>query len=154
MEDLPPELLSLIFSNADIDTLSNAALVNTKSYSQAKNIMKPDITHFAKSSVIKSKTWHDKQGNKRIINYQRNGEKKEEWFNEKKKLNREDGPAFQKWYHGQLMEEKWYINGKLSNENGPALQKWYPNRQKECEEWHVNGKFHRVDGPAFQKWYE
>jgi len=59
----------------------------------------------------------------------------------KRKLHREDGPAFE---HADGYKA-WYINGKLHRADGPADE--YADGGK-C--WYINGKLHREDGPAIE----
>lgn len=61
------------------------------------------------------------------------------FFNEKKVLHRENGPARE----SKLGSLEWRMHGELHRENGPAVIRAYGDMQ-----WRVNGKLHRVDGPA------
>jgi len=62
-----------------------------------------------------------------------------EWYNAKRQLHREDGPAVIR----SNGDKAWYINGQLHREGGPALE--YANGTKM---WFIHGKRHREDGPA------
>lgn len=69
---------------------------------------------------------------------QKNGNR--QWYNEKRKLHRTDGPAVIRTNGGQ----EWYQNGKLHRIDGPAViradgtQFWYQhdtNITREVTEW-------------------
>ena len=73
------------------------------------------------------------------------------YFNENKKLHRDDGPAV----IFKLGEEYWYKNGLLHRVDGPAITKLIPVGYKL---YYQNGYLHREDGPTFccngnEYWY-
>ena len=73
----------------------------------------------------------DKFGNKRRFN--------KRWYNEQRKLHREDGPAVE-LANGS---KAWWLNDKLHREDGPAIE-WASGDTF----WYLNGKLHRTNGPA------
>ena len=72
----------------------------------------------------------DSEGNKR-------------WYNEQRKLHREDGPACE-YLDGTKV---WYLNGQRHREDGPAVEynngdkEWYLNDKKYTEEEYVMIQF-------------
>ena len=54
-----------------------------------------------------------------------------EYWNEKRKLHRLDGPAVE-WDYGT---KEWYLNGQYHREDGPAIE-WSDGDK----EWYINGK--------------
>jgi len=86
------------------------------------------------------------------------------WYNDKEKLHRLDGPAFE-WADGS---KEWYVDGKRHRLDGPAVEyangfkAWYVDDKLHrldgpaiewsdgSKEWHENGKRHRLDGPAIE----
>jgi hypothetical protein len=92
------------------------------------------------------------------------------WKNEKGKLHREDGPAWE-WENG---DKEWYKEGGLHREDGPAIERadgykeyWINNKKVEEKDLPINqwpkctidkngvkewknevGEYHREDGPA------
>ena len=63
------------------------------------------------------------------------------WKNDKGKLHREDGPAFER-ANGY---KEWRIDGKLHREDGAAIE-WASGSKW----WWINGEIHRIDGPAIE----
>lgn len=154
METLPQELRSVILSNIDLGTLFNTVLVN-QFYDETKRIVGPIVTCYP-NGVVQSKTWMDKQGNKRVVHFGENGNKAlESWYNKNDISHRLDGPARKKWYqNGQKEYEVWYQNGEKHRLDGPAVEQWYEEGgNKLYEFWMKNDKEHRLDGPASQSWY-
>lgn len=64
------------------------------------------------------------------------------WYNDKDKLHRLDGPAFE----SPDEYKAWWVDGKRHRLDGPAVE--WANGSKE---WYVNDKPHRLDGPAFER---
>lgn len=63
------------------------------------------------------------------------------WYNERRILHREDGPAF---ISRDGTEEAWFYNGKLHRDDGPAFIYHLLYRH----EYFKNGLRHRIHGPA------
>ena len=63
------------------------------------------------------------------------------WYNRKRELHRENGPAVE-YSDGT---KKWYKNGKRHREDGPAIE--WSNGNKY---WYIEGKLHRTNGPAIE----
>jgi len=62
------------------------------------------------------------------------------YFNEKKQLHREDGPAII-WLSG---DKEWFLNGKRHRQGAPAIE------FAEVKVWYIDGKKHREDGAAVE----
>lgn len=155
MNTLPLELITIILSNMDLETLLNMALVNKNFYIEMKRITCLTLTFYPDTTMIKSKEWNDKQETKRVVKYRKDGSREIEVWLKHDKLNRLNGPAKQGWYaNGYKEYEWWFNNDKRHRLDGPADQRWHENGQKEDERWLQNGERHRLDGPAKQKWYE
>lgn len=160
MEALPLELVSLILSNVNIESLLNFSLVSANYYLEAKRILNLEVAYYPNSNIVQSKKWYDKKGNSRVIVYNKNNIKQlEKWFNQYDVLHRLTGPAYQNWHtngkeKGQKICQAWYKDGKRHRLDGPTIQRWYNNGQKEREAWYIDDRLHRLDGPADQYWYE
>lgn len=86
----------------------------------------------------------------KVTNDNRGKKVKEEWFNSRGELHRDDGPA-EVMYHrnGKLMRQVWYQNGEVSRIGGPAFIEYRGDGVRvNIERWLQNGVSHRVDGPA------
>lgn len=155
MESLPLELVSLVLSDANIETLINFSLVSVNCCVEAKRCLTLETIYYPDSKIIYSKRWTDKQGNYRVIIYRNNGSKQSEvWFNKKHKPHRTNGPASQEWFeNGKIAFEGWYVNGYQHKKDGPAEQIWHANGKIKCKIWLDHNIEHRLDGPAFQSWY-
>lgn len=72
-----------------------------------------------------------------------------EWWDEKGRNHREDGPAII-YKEGTKM---WFIDGLLHREDGPAVE------QSNKNSWYLHGRLHREGGPAIicknghKEWY-
>jgi hypothetical protein len=63
------------------------------------------------------------------------------WYNDKEKLHRLDGPAFER----ADGSKSWYVDGKRHRLDGPAIED-----ADGYKSWYVNGERHRLDGPAIE----
>lgn len=50
---------------------------------------------------------------------------------------------------GSKKEEQWCLNGGLRREDGAAWIEYNENGSKSLEKWYLNGEWHRTDGPAW-----
>jgi len=67
---------------------------------------------------------------------------KTQWFNERGKLHRLDGPAVE-WAYGS---KYWFQEGKLHRLDGPAFE-----GASGTKSWWQNDQLHRIDGPAVER---
>jgi hypothetical protein len=63
--------------------------------------------------------------------------------------HRQDGPAYQTFKDGGLVDEGWFLHGRLHRLDGPAWERRLPGVH--CAEWYNHGRLHRLGGPAFQR---
>lgn len=154
METLPQEVVAIILSNCDIETLLKTKIVSKLFHVEANRILNSNITYYPEINTVELVQLHDKKGNTKSIIYYKNGKRKrEDWKNKDDKLHRLDGPATKGWYkHGQKEYEGFWVNYELHRSDGPAMLLWYENGQIWENQWFMNHKKHRLDAPAVIKW--
>lgn len=135
--NLPAELVADILSYIELEQLFTLSFVNGVFNNECKRIVNVTIEYHLYdcdteiSDSIKSKTWYDKKGHKRKIEYNE-GNKIEEVWTKNNLLHRIKGPAEQEWYqNGQLKWRGWYQNGMLYKTHGTPWEMWSING--ECE---------------------
>jgi antitoxin component YwqK of YwqJK toxin-antitoxin module len=101
-------------------------------------------------SVSKDKKLHREDG-PAYIRYYENGNISYKSYFLNDKYHREDGPAYISYNEwGDLEEKKYYINGELHREDGPAEIYYDYDGNIKYESYWLNGKRHREDGPAIK----
>ena len=88
-----------------------------------------------------------------IKTYDEDGELiKEEYFNKKKELSREDGAAIKRYSKGVLCMEEWYVDNEIKD--GISQISYHSNGQIKETLHYYKGKIHSSNGPAFLKYDE
>src|SRR5690606_12558154 len=149
--NLPDEIISMIISQANIDTKIKLGDAIPSFRTEIRRNMKPTVEYDANGDKIKR--WV-RGKEKVVITYYGDTKsiKSESWY-KNDKLSREDGPAVIKFYrNGNRYYEMWYKNGKRNRDGAPAVIYWFGNGNEHIERWYKDGRQDRKDGPAETQW--
>lgn len=85
------------------------------------------------------------------IKYLPNGKLyKKSYFNDERKIHREDGPAKITYYDtGNICEVHYFVNNKRHRENEPAHIHYYNDGEIKFEFYYNNNRYHNAYGPAY-----